>query len=97
MSSPAQITRRYVLGYEYVEDIVERRDPHRQAHLELLSERQADGRVIMAGAVGDPPYAALFVFAEESDAEAFVRDDPYVEAGLVTDWRVEPWNVIAPP
>jgi uncharacterized protein YciI len=34
------------------------------------------------------------VLREEADAEAFVAEDPYVAAELVTAWRVEPWNVV---
>jgi hypothetical protein len=30
-----------------------------------------------------------------ADADAFAREDPYVAAGLVTSWRVEPWTVVA--
>ena len=50
----------------------------------------------MAGALGDPPHGAAIVFAgEEPDAiEAFAREDPYVRAGLVTGWRVEPWKLV---
>jgi hypothetical protein len=74
--------------------MLERRVPHRQAHLERVeAEREAD-RVVMAGALGDPPTGALIVFAEAvpvAEIEAFARADPYLEAGLVTAWRVEPW------
>ena len=28
------------------------------------------------------------------DAEAFAGEDPYVEAGLVVERRVEPWTVV---
>lgn len=50
----------------------------------------------MAGPVGDPPHGAVIVFGDVDPemAEAFARADPYVEAGLVTAWRVEPWNVV---
>jgi uncharacterized protein YciI len=88
--------RLQLLRYEYVEDIVERRTPHREAHIALIGRHNADGRVVMAGAVGDPPTGGLFVFRDEADARAFPGEDPYVEAGLVTRWTVEPWNVVTP-
>ena len=81
-----------VLVYEYVADVVERRAPHRAAHLELLGRWRAEGRAVMGGALGDPPHGALIVFRE--GAEAFAREDPYVAAGLVTAWRVEAWTVV---
>ena len=85
-----------VLFYDYVEDVLERRRPYREAHLAAIRAEREAGRVVMAGAVGDPPHGALIVFGDvEPEAiEAFARSDPYVEAGLVVTWRVEPWNVV---
>ena len=84
-----------LLFYDYVEDIVERRAPHRPAHLALIEEWVADGRVLAGGATGDPPAGALIVFSADGDPEEWVRTDPYVSEGLVTAWRVEPWTVVA--
>jgi uncharacterized protein len=84
----------HVLGYDYVENMLERRVPYRDAHLERINAERDAGRVVMAGALGDPPSGALIVFAEAvpvAEIEAFARVDPYVEAELVTAWRVEPW------
>jgi len=83
-----------LLHYDYVPDIVERRAPHREAHLALARRWKDDGKIVMAGAVGDPPTGALFVLHEGADVDAFVREDPYVAAELVAGWRVEPWNVV---
>ena len=85
-----------LLIYDYVEDIVEKRAPHRLAHLELIGDWVREGRVVAGGATGDPPSGALIVFREDGDAEAFAAIDPYVRDGLVTDWRVVPWaNVVS--
>lgn len=83
-----------LLLYDYVDDIVERRAPHRPAHLELIGEWKRDGRVVAGGATGDPPTGALIVFTGAGNAEAFAEVDPYVREGLVTGWRVEPWTVV---
>ncbi|HEX8204788.1 MAG TPA: YciI family protein [Solirubrobacteraceae bacterium] len=80
-----------LLHYDYVEDVVEKRAPHRPAHLELVGAWVEDGRVVAGGATGDPPTGALIVFRETGDPEEFVAIDPYVREGLVTGWRVEPW------
>ena len=90
-------TRLHLLHYAYVPGIVERRAPHRAAHLELVERWRHEGRLVMAGAVGDPPTGALFVLrtGDPAEAEAFVAEDPYVRAELVTAWRVEPWTVVA--
>ena len=88
--------RLHLLTYDYVENIVERRAPHREAHLAHAGAWRDRGAIVMAGAVGDPPHGALFVFRVEDPAEvrAFAEADPYLHAGLVTAWRVEPWAVV---
>ena len=92
MAAPLRLT---ALFYDYVEDIVERRAPHREGHLKLIEDFAADGRLAIAGAVGDPPHGGLLVFRDPEAAEAFIADDPYLAAGLVTERRTEPWNVVA--
>lgn len=91
MATPHQL-----LFYDYVPDMLERRAPHREAHLAHARSWKDDGRIVMAGALGDPPHGAAFVFRVQDPAEIerFVEADPYVKAHLVTAWRVEPWNVV---
>ena len=90
----AQLT---TLIYDYVEEMLERRTPHREEHLAHVSRWSADGRLAIAGALGDPPTGALFVFEVESpdEIEEFVDDDPYVHAELVVGHLVAPWNLVA--
>jgi len=84
----------HLLVYDYVPDMAERRAPHREAHLELIRAYHADGRLVIAGGVGVPVHGGLLAFREALDAERFAAEDPYVEAGLVTASRVEPWAVV---
>ncbi|HEX6715323.1 MAG TPA: YciI family protein [Thermoleophilaceae bacterium] len=86
----------YVLVYDYVDNIAERRAPHRPRHLDMYRKWKAEGRVVMGGAIGDPPYGAHIVFDVEDPAvvEEFAKSDPYVLEGLVTDWRIVPWAVV---
>lgn len=84
----------WVLKYQYVPDIVERRAPLRDEHLALLRAGYEAGDVIRAGATGEPPTGALFVFRTREAAEAYVEADPYGEAGLVVRHRIEPWTLV---
>jgi uncharacterized protein len=88
--------RYFALTYEVVPDFLARRAAYRDAHLRLVREANGRGLLTLAGALGDPPDGALLVFRAESasPAEAFARADPYVVEGLVTSWRVRPWNVV---
>jgi uncharacterized protein YciI len=88
--------RYFALTYEVVPDFIARRAAFRDAHLRLVREANERGLLLLAGALGDPPDAALLVFRAESASpvEAFARADPYVTEGLVTAWRVRPWHVV---
>lgn len=89
-------TPHQALFYDYVEDVLEARKPHREGHLGLISRYASDGRVVIAGALGDPPHGGLIVFAGDDPAvaEQFTSEDPYVSGGVVASWRVEPWTVV---
>jgi uncharacterized protein YciI len=76
--------------------MLERRDPYREAHLKRIGAEKQAGRIVMAGALGDPPSRAAIVFrgVEPERVEEFAKTDPYLEAGLVTSWHVEPWALV---
>ncbi len=84
----------HLLVYEYVEDMTERRAPHREAHLELIRSYRTDHRLVIAGGIGVPVHGGLIAFREAADAEAFAAEDPYKAAGLIASSRVEPWAVV---
>jgi hypothetical protein len=86
----------YLLFYEYASDYMERRDEFRTEHLTLAWQSQARGELILAGVVADPVDGAVLLFRADSPkmVEAFVAADPYVKNGLVTQWRVRPWNTV---
>lgn len=86
----------YVLFYTTVDNYIEKRTPFRGAHLKLAQKANADGELIMAGALADPADGALLVFKGEnaSVAEKFAKNDPYVINGLISEWKVRPWTVV---
>jgi uncharacterized protein YciI len=86
----------HLLIYDYVEDVLERRAPHREAHLSHARRWKDDGRLLAGGAIGDPPHGGVLLFKvdDPSEVEAFAQEDPYVREGIVTTRRVEPWNVV---
>ncbi len=89
----------WLLFYDYVEDILERRGPFGEAHLARAAGAHDAGTLLMAGALTEPLDGAVFVFKAEdrSVVEEFVRSDPYVTEGLVKAWRVRPWTVVVGP
>jgi uncharacterized protein YciI len=84
----------FALFYDTVDNFVERRQPHRAAHLAQADAAHRDGSLLLAGAL--KPSGALLVFRAEDAraAERFAEADPYVRNGLVTGWRVHEWAVV---
>ena len=86
----------FALFYQAVDDFIARRTPFRDEHLSLARAAHARGELVLAGALADPPDAALLVFQGDSPsaAESFARQDPYVKNGLVKSWKVRSWTVV---
>jgi uncharacterized protein YciI len=86
----------WLLFYDYVDGIADRRGPFRDAHLALARKAHDAGTLLAAGALADPLDGAVFLFRADdaSVVEAFVAEDPYVKAGLVTGWRIRQWTVV---
>lgn len=86
----------FALFYDMVDDFVSKRMAFREEHLRLARESHARGELVLAGALTDSPAGALLVFnsPDATSAEAFARHDPYVENGVVSQWKVRPWTVV---
>jgi uncharacterized protein YciI len=86
----------YILFYRTVENYVERRQPYREAHLAYANAARDRGELILGGALDAPADGAVLIFKTRDPkvVEDFARDDPYVQNGLVTAWRVRPWIVV---
>ena len=93
----------FLLFYDYVANIAERRTPHRPGHLALIKEYVDRGEIVLGGAFADPLDGAAIVFnvADRAKVDDFVKRDPYVVNGLVTKSRIREWSVLvgtaAPP
>lgn len=86
----------YLLFYETVDNYFELRTPFREEHLALANQASAKGKLIMAGALANPPDGAILVFRgdDPDDAEQFALNDPYVKNGLIKRWYIREWTVV---
>ncbi len=86
----------YLLIYELAPDYLARRPEFRAEHLALAWQSVERGEMVLGGAVGDPVESSLLMFRCDSPEvpAAFARADPYVMRGLVTQWKVRPWNTV---
>lgn len=74
-----------MLNYDYVDDMLNKRTPHRPAHFKLAKEYIDKGQFILGGAHSDVKKATIIFRApNESVVKTFAENDPYVKNGLVT-------------
>ncbi len=89
---------RYLLTYEYIPDVLEKRGPFREGHIGLAKEMIEEGSCVSGGPTLPPgegvPNGALFVFNSKGAAEKFVEGDPYVSGGIVTGHNIVEWSVV---
>lgn len=83
---------KYVMWGTYCEDVLDKRAPHRQAHLDGLAKQKEMGVLVTIGPTKD----ITKVFAiYEADNELIVRQliesDPYWQNGIWTDYEVKEW------
>jgi hypothetical protein len=86
----------YLLLYRVTENYLEQRAQYRKEHLLLAQESARKGDLVLAGALEDPADSAVLVFYVDGREviENFVQKDPYVRAGLVTDWKIRKYKVV---
>jgi uncharacterized protein YciI len=93
---PDETLHHHLLLYTYVPDMAQRRGPFREAHLSNIQAEKDAGRILLAGATGDPVDGGALAW-EGVTAEhvaAFVAADPYMTAGLIVSHRIEPWTLV---
>jgi uncharacterized protein YciI len=89
------VDKLHALMYTYVDGIIEKRAPHRAAHLAYVKQYEDDGRLVAGGAWEDASGGLIVLRTDTADdVHRFARDDPYVKAGLVTRHEVRPWLVV---
>lgn len=89
--------KHFLLIYTYAPDYLEKRSPHRGAHIALANASAARDELQLGGAVpSDEPPFGLLLFKSETPqaAQDFARTDPYVIHGVVSAWRVREWITV---
>jgi uncharacterized protein YciI len=97
-STTSLAATQYLLKYDYIPDVLEKRGPFREGHLGLAKQMIEEGTCLSGGPTGEVgmevPSGALFIFTEEASAKKFVEGDPYVSNGIVAGHSIEEWNVV---
>jgi uncharacterized protein YciI len=65
-------------------------EPTRAGHLEHLRRLRAEGRLRVAGTLGDDGFLEIFEAKDRLEAEAIARSSPLVQEGLGA-WMLREW------
>jgi len=98
MSVPLLPPTLYVLRYDYVPDVLEKRGPYREGHLGLAKQMIQDGKCVVGGPFAETaspsnPTGAYFLFTSAEAAQEFADKDPYGSGGIVTKYSIVEWSV----
>jgi uncharacterized protein YciI len=85
----------FVLEYRYAD--LDARARVRPDHLAYMQSLNSEGKVVLAGPVGDGSGAMVVLHVDsEDEAQTIVKGDPYTVAGVGADHVLRPWNVVIP-
>lgn len=83
---------KYVMWGSYCEDVLEKRTPYRQAHLDGLAIQKQSGVLITIGPTKDVTQVFAIYDAETEEAvRQLVEADPYWQHGIWTEYEVKEW------
>lgn len=87
----------FAAQYTYTEDTAAR-DQHRPAHRTYLGGLADDGTLVASGPYGeDGQFAGALLLLRAGSAEevhTLLRDDPFMEQGLVESLQVREWTLV---
>jgi uncharacterized protein len=89
-----ELMQRYVVFYESAADVMSKAPPVYPRHLARLKEFRDRGDLLLVGTFGEAE-GSMAVFASRAAAEEFVRDDPFVNEGVVKAWTLREWDEVA--
>lgn len=76
----------------YCDDVLEKRAPYRQAHLDRLADLKATGAVFTIGPTQDlRKVFGVYDATDEAAVRQLIEADPYWQHGIWTSYEVYEW------
>ncbi len=86
---------KYVMWGSYCEDVLEKRSPYRQAHLDGLAKQKEAGVLITVGPTADVTKVfAIYQAEDEASVRQLVEADPYWQNGIWTEYHIYEWTQV---
>jgi uncharacterized protein YciI len=86
---------KYIMFGSYCEDVLEKRTPYRQEHLDGLTAQKNSGVLVTIGPTKDlTKVFAIYEAEDESAVKKLVEGDPYWKNGIWTEYEIKEWNQV---
>jgi uncharacterized protein YciI len=83
---------KYVMWGSYCDNVLEKRAPHRQAHLEGLTQQKESGILVTLGPTQDTTMVfGIYEAPDEATVRQLVENDPYWQNGIWTEYNIKEW------
>jgi uncharacterized protein len=83
---------KYVMWGSYCENVLEKREPYRSAHLDGLKQQKDSGVLLTIGPTKDVTMVfALYDAPDEATVRRWVEGDPYWQNGIWTEYTIKEW------
>jgi uncharacterized protein len=83
---------KYIMWGSYCQNVLEKRAPFRQAHLEGLAQQKASGTLITIGPTQDLTQVfGIYEAENEAIVRHLVEADPYWQNGVWTMYEIKEW------
>jgi uncharacterized protein YciI len=84
--------KKFVMWGTYCDNVVEKRAPYRQSHLDNLKALQSQGKLLTIGPTQDLKRVfGVYLAADEQEARAMIEADPYWQHQIWTSYEVYEW------
>ncbi|KRH97815.1 MULTISPECIES: YciI family protein [Cylindrospermopsis] len=83
---------KYIMWGSYCEEVLTKREPYRQAHLEGLAKQKDAGILITIGPTKDiTKVFGIYEAESENAVSQLIEADPYWKNGIWTEYIVKEW------
>lgn len=83
---------KYVMWGSYCADVLEKRTPYREAHLEGIAKLKEAGVVITIGPTKDlTKVFGIYQAENEAAVRQIIEADPYWQNGIWTEYELKEW------
>lgn len=83
---------KYILWGSYCDNVLEKRAPYREAHLNGLAKQKEAGILITIGPTQDlTKVFGIYEAEDENTVRQLIESDPYWQNGIWTEYQIKEW------